>query len=288
MKEHKEQIIRLNPQRRLRIVEFAATKFRDDKLRGAERAARQAIADMWPKFHAKHVAPSLQALCRFGLARHVTQISFPWDMQYATDKPAEFEVDGKIVLRKRGRNLCVPCDLDHIVTFYNWQSALKFGHSKLGVDREANITGMKVSTIAIDKCLVPDGYRNGNSGEICLPTDTALYDTRHNDARDADPASYWIQGELYDAVAAYYLAFEARQHTEHRLLTSVVKLVASVDTVRDVEQFFPEVAQIKAELAPSDAAAPIFALVAISNEDKAALCENMKARGVTNAVMCVA
>ena len=276
---------KLNDSLRLKIINFAVTKFIDQALRDAEATAREKIMVEFDKMHKKTIAPKLEMLKSFGVVRSFTNIRLPCTMQIQTDSES-IDNNGVEVLRQRYRTLRTPTK-PGVRRFDNFAYAkIQATNNSFLYDEDRNIITAKYD--------IPGIARNDRTFDIL--DESCNYGSRFYDCNNqayseissgrAGHEGFWIGKKVYDAVVAYLIASEKRAEIENRILATVIKLLDASVTLADVESFMPDIVEIKDTLFPADGSLKIYALVAVSAEEKALVCANIASRGVGSVDMC--
>lgn len=274
---------KLNDSLRLKIINFAVTKFIDQALRDAEATAREKIMVEFDKMHKKTIAPKLEMLKSFGVVRSFTNIRLPYTMQIQTDSES-IDNNGVEVLRQRYRTIRTPTKpgVRRFDTFA--YAKIQAANNSFRYDEDRNIITAKYD--------IP-GIANDRSFDIL--DDSRNYGSRFYDCNNqayseissrAGHEGFWIGKNVYDAIVAYLIASEKRAEIENRILATVIKLLDASVTLADVESFMPDIVEIKDTLFPAGGSLKIYALVAVSAEDKALVCANIASRGVGSVDMC--
>ena len=271
----KLRLRKLNERSRLKIVNFAATKFISLAHRDTEEAAFKNLVAQWAKFHKKFIAPKMKTFDAFGFGRTVTKLDLAWKIK-APAGVRSFTVGETTVDRLSLVAIRHPREIE-VHKFWAWRDAVRAGSSDF---EKCELPSR--GDVEIEPCRVP-GYRDAH--DISFPSEFKSEAARSSNIEVSYVEQTWLTPALFDAFIACYVTSERRVKEEERLLGAVIKMVAASETFGDIEAFFPEVVEIVDDLYPS-APAVNYALVAISDEDKAALCNNMAARGVAGALMC--
>jgi hypothetical protein len=100
-------------------------------------------------------------------------------------------------------------------------------------------------------------------------------------SENSDSAPVWLDG-AGPAVEAFYRSGDALMQAEGALVQAIARVILAAETYGDVLTVWPEARAIETDLFGAVGNGNN-ALVALSNEDRAILCNNMGRRGITSA-----
>lgn len=258
----------LNNTKRLKLLTFATTKFIAVRERAAEAKAKAKIVELFKAFHAKEVVPALPTLRKFGACKNINAIWLPSSRNVLVDVKDIEAPSGKMIKREIKENFARPTDpRDHVFSNASEFKGMMLGHYVNAYQH--------VSALGLGAWFeFPAGFGVGgaNNFAACSGNDR-IYD------ENGKCNGSFMPERFNKAVEAYYIAAARRLEAERKLHSTIAKIIDASAHFEDLIEVWPEAKTIETDLFSSEAK-PVFAIVALSDDDKALLCANMKSRGV--------
>lgn len=267
---------KLNREIRYKMAKHAVEKFRRPDLREIEAGARQNIVNLFVRDALAIPKSEIKALERHGFARSKESLTLPYEITVADKVDRTFEKpNGETVTRPsgKGRTVRAPCGREEEIDrdlprFTSWHYA-----EMVRLERSNDSYAHQVLKFGRSIIVPSDGHG------------TDLYlrwtpEQRVGFTLDST-TTLFLSTDIAPAITAYFVAADERIMAERRLICTAIKIIGSCATYGQVVDAWPEVAEIEEKLFEPSVLPNAFALVALSDEDKAALCANMASRGVT-------
>lgn len=285
--EHPMRLKKLNRDRRLMLAKLAAERFRCTDLRAVEEAAHARLSAILERDANRVSAKEIAVLEKHGFAREIRGFRLPSDLTFRETGERTFKrPDGVEVKREGGETRSVKRpekDEYELPRFASWDQALKTSVNRPGPG--GNDYRAEASQVKLKKAIrLPGSGSVGDDGTVYI-IDAQRHNNRAQGSRlDCQCINgSFLSDDVLPAMVAFYVAADARICEERRLIVAAVKVIASCDLYGQVLDFWPEAAEIEEKL--FEGVLPnAFSLVALSDDDKAALCRNMASRGVESPI----
>jgi hypothetical protein len=285
---------KLNSGHRLKMARLAVERFRVPELRGGEADAKTALVKAFLVAQDRIPGAELRVLEAHGYAQTVSRLEVPTYLFVKPSGSRDLErPDGVVVTREGSGKVRVVfkpgSDEYELPRFETWSDALKcvvdrgdgYGRQAepIRLPREVLVPGTmspgEVRLVTRDSATARDVVADSSQTAVSRANALSLDNSRTPD---------FVTPDLQSAVLAYFAAADARILAERRLIVAAIKVISSCTTYGQALAFWPEVEELEESLFGAQPLPPSLALVAISDEDRLALCQNMTSRGLDSSV----
>lgn len=256
---------KLNQTQKLKLARLAYERFIDPKARAAEDKAQAALVAAVTKASKALTPVDWKSLRKVGMVAEVDKIGLAYHILIETGTNS-FQVGDKTVERPKSEGFYRPYERANPTPSTIYEAVA----GKTNNDKY-------IDTIDIGQKLQwPATY--ANCGELKFDSTSGVIRIK---------GSNYMPDYVLAALKKFYLAAHGRRQAELTLGKTASKLINASTHFDQILEFWPEAKEIEAEL--FEARLPkAMSLVTISDEDKAALCVNMKTRGVKGSDLCQA
>ena len=274
----KPKRIRLTNPIRVALINHAGSLLKDRVLRAAEKAAHGAIVPSFRKDLAK-IKKDLVVLDRYNRTKKYFTFRFDGDSFRVRSGEKVFDVDGKQVTRPEFDEIKPPVGdfvgVEHFEVarcFSAGQPANERSYTRrhgfyrfFDINRELVIAGGLVLPYGGNDRVVIQGDKNGGF----------TFDNGYHKGKDD---FNFVSDATKAAITKYIVASNERAATEHTLLKTITGILSSAEYFEQVELLWPEASKIKPQFDTKN----VYQLPAIAVDQtmKAALCSNLRQRGV--------
>jgi hypothetical protein len=271
----------LNTQQRLRLLNLAKETFVDNALFEAEQKALDAVGAYVQEQIAKMVTEDqMKAIKEVGLTSTIDRMSIdaPWSgarrLLNKKDTRTFVKPNGDEVVRDQNSYVSVPrIRLSHI-SFDKIHEAIGYPESK-----EHIFSALKFSKALI----LPIG--NYLRIKIHSEKEDGIVSLNYNS--ECSLNFTWQNDEVYNLILTFFLAADARYQKEASLFCAIRDVIIGAKYFADIVEIWPEANKIVDDLFPIKTVSGQ-GLIALNEEKKKLLCENMTARGVKSPICEVA
>ena len=279
---------KLNSIRRAKLLTFATTKFVATEERAVEKKHRDAIISTFLDYQAQQVAPVLATLRKFGAVKKVRALRLSYQRVIVTGTKQIEAPGGTMIDRTTSVILNAPVEMR--TWHFEPGSIAGMTRGKYPTVDYCRADGFRRDTL-IDlgqEIEVATSYRGNESSYFNVSDDDRITSLFRPEAEEK--TGYYLPNCFYEAIDQFCLTGEVRFQAELKLHTTIAKIISAANTFEELLEIWPEANEIVDDLfdSPTAKIKTNFALVALSNEDKALLCSNMKSRGVKAAACSIA
>lgn len=261
---------KLSASHRIRLFNYAMIKFTDPALRAVEEQAREALVASLLGDYDRVLLPHMEVLDRFAMFNSKERLNLPFEISEVVTGPRTFDMpDGSTVTRPASETYlhARPAELD--IKLYRISDIQAYAAGSWPRDNYGQERRPKTQYLELGR---PIKTRGADLG--------ALKD-------DKCKEFVWVSLETRAALLAYFKAAKARLEAEDTLRRAIAAMILSANLFGELVVFWPEANDLLDDLF-AEVILPNQALVAINDDQKALLCQNMAGRGVESALCAVA
>lgn len=276
---------RLKNSHKVILFDLAMSKFIDKKLRAAEDKARRNFAKSLVADWKKNLAAAVPFLEMMGVKRSVTVVGLP-DMipvpavgkEFVRPDGVEVKREDKLVSFAAPLSRSMPANEENMRHFVNRGEDRPFLRENSWRSRHGRDL---LKTVDLPETIFLDSASLSLSYSCDTNKGVTVWSFSVNNRQEVT----WISQKTLDLLQPFYEAGSARADAENALWRAIGKVIWTSTSYEDVLEYWPEAKQLEDDLFPAKS---LGALVPISAEEKAILCNHMSGRGIDAPVCKIA